>query len=468
MSDEKENVHSAQIAADGSVVEQFGYKQELNRVLTLKDLIIYGMLFMVIVAPAGIFGEVHIASGGMAPFVYLVGLCAMTFTALSYKQMSHRFPIAGSVYTYVSKGINPHIGFITGWLILIDYILIPALLCGFVGIWCNDMIPVIPVPVWVVIFLVVNTAINIRGIKYTAIADWVIFIIEIIAFVMFVIIALRFVLGGGGYGAIVAAPIFDAAKINLPFVATAASIACLSFLGFDGISTLAEETIKPEKTVGNATVLALVLIGAIFILFTYTAALAWGPDISGLDEEIGFFQVTQLIGGDLFRIFFLVVMIIAAGIANMLTAQAAIVRILFGMSRDGMMPKFMSKVHKKFQTPYLTTIFIACFTLVAAMIPVMTIVRFINFGALSSFIVLNFTVIYFFFIKEKNRTGFKNIFFYLICPAIGMFILGFVWTGFDWPTLLVGFSWLAAGIIIGAVKSKGFKEIPDSFKNIGV
>ena len=457
-----------QQGTDRGAVEQFGYKQELSRELSLKDLIVYGMLFMGIIAPASIFGEVHVVSNGMAPFVYLVGLCAIAFTALSYKQMSSRFPIAGSVYSYVQRGINPHVGFCAGWLILIDYILIPALLCGFVGLWCNDLVPMIPVPVWAVLFIVVNSLINIRGIKYTAITDWVIFFIQIVAFLVFAVIGIKFVLGGGGYGAFVPDPIIDPSKIDISFVATACSIACLSFLGFDGISTLAEETKKPEKTVGSATLLSLLCVGAIFIVFTYIAALCWGPDTTGLDEELGFFQIATLVGGDVLRVFYSVVLIVAAGIANMLTSQAAITRILFGMSRDGMMPKFMSKVHPKFKTPYLTTIFIACFTCAAAMIPVMTIVRFVNFGALTSFIVLNFTVIWFFFIKEKQRAGIKNLLLYLICPAIGIFILGFVWSGFDSPTLIVGFSWLAVGIVVGAIKSKGYKEVPEAFRKMEV
>ena len=143
MSDEKVKAGNGE-KPNGVTAETFGYKQELKRVLKMPDLIVYGLLFIIVTAPMGVFGEVHVLSHGMTPIVYVVGLVAMVFTALSYMQMSNRFPIAGSVYSYVQRGINPHVGFFVGWLIMIDYILIPTLNYGFVGAWCSDLIPAIP------------------------------------------------------------------------------------------------------------------------------------------------------------------------------------------------------------------------------------------------------------------------------------------------------------------------------------
>ncbi|MDR1426175.1 MAG: APC family permease [Bifidobacteriaceae bacterium] len=455
-----------------TALQQFGYEQQLKRELTLKDLIVYGLLFMVIVAPFGIFGEVHIASDGMVPFVYLVGLIAMLFTAMSYAQMSRKFPIAGSVYAYVQRGINPHVGFFAGWLILIDYILIPALLYGFAGIWCHDLVPQIPIFAWIVLFVIVNTSITLRGIRFTAVVDWVFFALEVAAVIVFVVVALKYILGPGAQTTQLSSPlspIFDASKINLSFIAAAASIACLSFLGFDGISTLAEETKNPEKTVGKATFLSLLFIGLIFIGSTWVAELAWGgkAPTEGF-VETGFFQVVEEVGGQGLRLFIYLVVIIATAIPNAVAAQSAITRILFAMSRDKLMPAFMSKVHKKYSTPHLAILFIGAFTLVAALIPAMQLVRFINFGGLSSFIVLNFTVFWYFFVKLKQRKTFTDWLKYLVCPWLGVLILGYVWSGFEPLTLIVGFSWLAVGVAIGAIRSKGFRETPEAFKNIQV
>ena len=164
----------------GDNIEQFGYKQELRRGLTLKDVILYGVLFMVIIAPQSIYGEIQQASGGMTPLVYIVGFVAISFTAMGYMHMSKRFPIAGSVYSYVQRGINPHIGFVAGWLILLDYIFVPSLLLVMVANWGVALIPGSPWYVWVLAFVAFNTFVNIRGITMQKGVDWVIFIVEIL------------------------------------------------------------------------------------------------------------------------------------------------------------------------------------------------------------------------------------------------------------------------------------------------
>lgn len=122
-------------------IEQFGYKQELRRGMGLWDVVMYGVLFMVIIAPQSIFGSIQLNSHGMTPLVYIIGFVAIMFTAMSYMRMSGRFPIAGSVYSYVQRGINPHVGFIAGWLILLDYILVPSLLIVMVMNWGTALIP---------------------------------------------------------------------------------------------------------------------------------------------------------------------------------------------------------------------------------------------------------------------------------------------------------------------------------------
>ena len=91
-------------------VERFGYQQELRRSLSFGDLLVYGLIFMVPIAPFGIFGSVYSGSGGMIALAYLVGMVAMMFTANSYAQMSRAFPMAGSVYTYAGRGISPPVG----------------------------------------------------------------------------------------------------------------------------------------------------------------------------------------------------------------------------------------------------------------------------------------------------------------------------------------------------------------------
>ena len=422
--------------ASGENIEQFGYKQELRRGMGLWDVVLYGVLFMVIIAPQSIFGTIQQNSHGMTPLVYIIGFVAILFTAMSYMRMSKRFPIAGSVYSYVQRGINPHVGFMAGWLILLDYVLVPSLLIVMVMNWGVALVPGSPAWLWAVAFIAFNTFVNIRGIQMSRGVDWVIFIVEIVAVVAFIALGTNFVLGGGGAGGFVLDPIYQPGQVDAHFVAAGISIAALSFLGFDGMSTLAEETHEPEKNIGK-----------------------------------GIIDSVYLVGGPVFYKIMLLVNIVAVGIANIINAQMASSRLLYSMGRDGVIPRVFGKVHPKFQTPWFASIFLGAITLCLAL-PLQdymgTLAGFVNFGALSSFILLNFAVFWFFFVKEKKRASFKDILMYLICPFIGIAILGYVFTGFEWATYAVGVTWLVIGLIIGAVKSKGYKEVPEAFKNLEV
>lgn len=452
----------------GENIEQFGYKQELRRGMTLKDVVLYGVLFMVIIAPQSIYGEIQIASGGMTPLVYIVGFVAISFTAMSYMRMSKRFPIAGSVYSYVQRGINPHVGFVAGWLILLDYVFVPALLLVMVANWGVALIPGSPWYLWVVVFVIFNTFVNIRGVQMTKGVDWIIFVVEIVALIAFIAIGTNFVLGGGGAGALTLDPIYQPGKVDLAFIATACSIACLSFLGFDGMSTLAEETVRPEKTIGKGIIIALCIMVVVFVAQTYVAALIQ-PDITKIDPEMAFFDGALLAGGPLLQKALLMVNIVAVGIANIMNAQMASSRLLYSMGRDGVIPRIFGKVHPKYKTPWVASLVLGCVSLILPLFLGMAeLTRLVNFGALSSFILLNFAVFLFFFVKEKKRSTFGNVVKYFICPWLGIGILVYVFTGFDQMTYAVGIAWLVIGLVVGAVKSKGYKEVPEAFKHLDV
>lgn len=452
----------------GDNIEKFGYKQELRRGMTLRDVVLYGVLFMVIIAPQSIYGEIQQASGGMTPLVYIVGFIAISFTAMGYMRMSKRFPIAGSVYSYVQRGINPHVGFVAGWLILLDYVFVPSLLLVMVANWGVALVPESPWYLWVVVFVIFNTFVNIRGISMTKGVDWVIFVVEILAVIAFIAIGTNFVLGGGGAGQLTMDPIYQPGKVDLHFIATACSIACLSFLGFDGMSTLAEETVKPEKTIGKGIIIALCIMVVVFVAQTYVAALIQ-PDWQNIDPEMGFFDAALLAGGPVLQKALLVVNIVAVGIANIMNAQTASSRLLYSMGRDGVIPRVFGKVHPKFQTPWVASIALGCVSLILPLfLDMATLTRFVNFGALSSFVLLNFAVFLFFFVREKQNKSFGDIVKYLVCPWCGILILAYVFTGFDVPTYIVGIVWLVIGLVIGAVKSKGYKEVPEAFKHLEV
>ncbi|MEE0706456.1 MAG: APC family permease [Adlercreutzia sp.] len=462
---------SSSLSADSKSLEKFGYKQELRRGLGLWDVVLYGVLFMVIIAPHSIWGLVQQDSLGMSTLVYIVGFVAIFFTALSYVRMSNRFPIAGSVYSYVQRGINPHVGFISGWLILLDYCITPALLYVMVANWGTMLVPGSPWYLWVIVFVIFNTFVNIRGISMTRGIDLIIFIVEILAVIAFIALGTNFILGGGGAGEFNADPLWQPGKVDAHFLAAGISIAALNFLGFDGISTLAEETNRPEKNIGRGILIALGIIIVCFVAQTYIASLvqpdwqSWSPE----HAENAWFYGCQLVGGDLFMNLMLIINIVAIGIANIMNAQLAASRLLYSMGRDKVIPAVFGKVHPKYQTPWVGAIFIGAVALVLSLILTMAdLATLVNFGALASFIMLNFAVFWFFFVREKKRRTVGDWVKYVVCPWLGIIILGYVFTGFDIMTYALGVSWFVIGFIICAVKSKGFKEVPEAFKNLDV
>ncbi len=437
----------------------------------LWDVVLYGVLFMVIIAPHSIWGLVQQDALGMSTLVYIVGFIAIFFTALSYVRMSNKFPIAGSVYSYVQRGINPHVGFISGWLILLDYCITPALLYVMVANWGTMLVPNSPWYLWVIVFVVFNTFVNIRGISMTRGIDFIIFAVEILAVIAFIALGCNFIMGGGGAGEFNADPLWQPGKVDAHFLAAGISIAALNFLGFDGISTLAEETNEPQKNIGRGILIALGLIIVCFVAQTYIASLvqpdwqSWSPE----HAENAWFYGCEMIGGELFRNIMLIINIVAIGIANIMNAQLAASRLLYSMGRDKVIPSIFGKVHPKYQTPWVGALFIGAVALVLSLVLTMAdLATLVNFGALASFIMLNFAVFWYFFIKEKKRYSFGNIVKYLICPWLGILILGYVFTGFDVMTYALGVTWFIIGFIICAVKSKGFKEVPDAFKNLDV
>src|SRR3954452_14539934 len=253
-------------------IERYGYTQELHRSLTFGDLLVYGLVFMVPIAPFGIFGSVFQGSGGMVALAYAIGMVAMMFTALSYAEMSRAFPMAGSVYSYAGRGIAAPVGFLSGWMILLDYVLVPGLLYLIASIAMNSLVPGVPVWLWLIGFVVLNTVVNYMGIEMTARVNKVMLAAELVVLAIFLVIGIVALTQGKGRG-FDFGPLYDSGTFSWSLVFGAVSIAVLSFLGFDGISTLAEENKESAEAIGRAMVAALLAGGGLFIVQTWDATL---------------------------------------------------------------------------------------------------------------------------------------------------------------------------------------------------
>ena len=437
-------------------LENLGYRQELRRALSVRDLVVYGMVFMVPIAPFGVFGFVFKDSKGMVALAYLVGLVGMFFTAMSYASMSRAFPVAGSLYSYVGRGLQDAAGFLAGWLILLDYILVPALLYIFSIVALRPLFPAVPDLVWLVLFVGFNAVVNLVGIRLTARVNFCMLGFEILTLAIFIVAGLLALHRGLGAGALTLSPIYDPAVFSWATVVGATSIAVLSFLGFDGISTLAEESVGGRDAVARATIAALLLVGVLFIVQTWIAAdLARGMQFSS--PETAFYEIAGRAGGTPLRLLVIGANILATGIANALAAQAAVSRILYAMARDGKLPAALARVHPRYQTPYVSTLIVAGISVGIGLLfarRVDDLTRIVNFGALSGFLLLHVAVINHFVIRGGSRAWFSH----LVSPLAGFAVIGFVLYEMDNAAKIMGAAWIAAGIVYLAVVTRWLKK----------
>ena len=324
----------------------------LRRVLSRKDLVLYGLVILTPTAPYPVYGLVQQLSLGHAALAYLVAMIAMLFTAASYGKMSGAFPSAGSTYTYAQKALNGHVGFLGGWAMILDYLLIPLLSIIYAALTAQRLLPQVPYPVWAVLFTVVLTLINIPGIRMTARAGSVMMTIMTVFAIVFVILAARYVVHQNGWhGLIQQAALYRPDTFSLRALMLGAGVAAISYIGFDAISTLAEDTVAPERDIGFATLLVCVIQTAICVLTVYLAALVW-PDFKSYPEaETVILDIGSRIGG---RWVFgsLTVVLMVAGLASALTGQAGASRLLYGMGRDGVLPRrIFGYISPRFATP---------------------------------------------------------------------------------------------------------------------
>jgi len=422
----------------------------LRRSLSLGDLLVYGLVFIVPIAPFVIFGVVFNASKGMVPLTYLIGLVAMVFTALSYREMSASFPVAGSVYAYVGRGLHPAAGFLAGWAILLDYLLIPSL-CYVAGAAAmHSVLPQVPQSLWIVAFIAFNTTINLLGIETTARASMIFLVGELVVLGAFVVLGVIAVSRGvnGAHWSVV--PFYNPEVFQPGLIFSALSVAVLSFLGFDAISTLAEETKGGARVVGRATMYALCLAAALFIVQTYIAALLVPGQTAFAGEAAtndAFYNLSGVVGGGTFKLVVALSAALAAAIANALVAQAATARLLYAMARDGQLPRFLAHIHPVRRVPERAVLFVSGVSLLLGLFFVGQIgllSSLVNFGALFSFLMLHVAVVVHFVLRRRVRT----FALHLVSPVIGFVIIAFVLANSDVHAKLGGTAWLAIGVVI--------------------
>ncbi len=428
---------------------------EFKRVLTLRDLVIFGLAFVGPTAPYSMFGIASVKSAGHLPLVYLIAMVAMSFTAISYGRMAAAFPAAGSTYVYASKALHPAAGFLAGWAMTIDYILIPMLSVIFVGLTANKVWPEVPYAVWVVITAAVITVINLRGILMASRANYLMNAIMIASLVWFILLAIRALWSGVGEGQLFSPkPFFNPQTFSFSAVMGATSLAVLSFIGFDGVSTLAEDAKNPQRDIGRATVLVCFVAGGLFVFQSYLAQMVW-PDYTQFSPvETAFMDVGKLVGGNsLF--YFLSFVLVVAGFASAITGQASASRLLYGMGRDRLLPhRIFAYVHPRLGTPVYSVLLMGILHLIGALLLKYTeAAELVNFGAFIGFMAVNLCVIRHYWLGNRERRLAD-----LLLPALGFVVCLYIWLHLSGLALMMGALWMAIGVIYLVWLTRGFKH----------
>lgn len=443
------------------------HASSLKRVLTRWDLVLYGLVILTPTAPYPIYGIVQQLSGGHAALAYLVAMVAMLFTAGSYGKMSGAFPTSGSTYTYARRSLNEYVGFLAGWAMILDYILIPLVSIIYAALTAQRLVPGVPYAVWAVTFSVTLTLVNIPGIRVTARAGEVMMAIMSVCAILFIYLAARYIVGlHGAAGLFTSVALIHPQTFALRPLMLGAGVAALSYIGFDAISTLAEDTIKPERDIAFATVLVCVLQTAICFVTVYLAAIVW-PDYRTYPEtETVILDIGRRIGGA-WMFGALTFVLLVAGLASALTAQAGASRLLYGMGRDGVLSRrIFAYIHPKFSTPTRSIYLMGALSLVATLLLHFQIaVELLNFGAFAGFVLVNLSVIRHYFIRERRRRGI-DLFTNLIFPFLGASVCAYLWMSLSNNAKIAGFLWLGAGTIYLAILTRGFRVAPKELSSL--
>ncbi len=428
------------------------HEGHLKRALGLPSLVLFGLVYMVPLTVFTTYGIVTETTGGRLPLAYVVTLITMVFTALSYARMSAAIPVAGSAYTYTQRTFGAPAGFLAGWSLLLDYLFLPMLNYLVIGLYLNAALPALPAWVIVVVSIGIVTVLNIVGIVSVARANFLIIAIQAIFIVVFVALAIA---KTTGYGMVdLLAPFTgDGSAGGFSPILAGAAILCLSFLGFDAVSTLSEEARDARRTVPQAIMIATVVSGIIFILLSYVSQLVF-PSNKFAAVDTGSTDVMVAAGGAFVNTFFTAAYV-AGALGSALTSQASVARILFAMGRDGILPrKVFGHVSAKFSTPVYAILTVSAISLLAIWIDLAILASVVSFGALVAFSVVNLSVIKHYFIDMRER----NVLLNLIAPAIGFLLTAWLWTSLSGTALTIGLIWLAIGFMWLLVVTRGFRR----------
>ncbi|MBS1805879.1 MAG: APC family permease [Acidobacteria bacterium] len=435
----------------------------LNRTLKLWNLIIIGMVVIQPTAPMGIYGVINNKAHGHVVTTILIAMIAMLFTAISYGRMARAYPSAGSAYTYVGQEIHSFFGYVVGWAMVMDYLLNPLICTAFCAKAAMNIFPSISYYVWILIFAGLFTGANLRGIKSSARMNEYLCAGMVIVVLLFLGAVVRAVWGayhGPGY---FTEPFYQPATFQASSLFAGTSVAVLTYIGFDAVSTLSEEVENPRRNILLATVAVCLITGILSGLEVYGAQLIWGSKQFPADQvESAFALLSRVAGGAmLFHVINFTLLVANAG--SGMGSQLAAGRLLFGMGRSGALPpSFFGAVDVRSRVPRNNILLVGCIACAGAAGLQLAAGKLgggayeigaeaLNFGAFIAFIGVNAAALGHHLRREaRSLSG-------IAIPLLGILICAFIWIHLSRPALILGSIWTAFGIAYGAIRTRGFK-----------
>jgi putrescine importer len=382
-------------------------------------------------------------------------MVAMLFTAVSYGKMARAYPSAGSAYTYVGQEIRPSLGYVTGWAMVMDYILNPLICTIICSKLTQNILPFMPYWALAIGFAAAFTWLNLRGVKTSARINDVLAAGMSIVVVIFFVFVIRFIWGLHQYGpGFFTQPFYNPATFSFGGVFRGTSIAVLTYIGFDAISTFSEEVENPRRNIMLATVLVCLITGVLASLEVYAAQLVWGSAPFAADKVESAFPLVARQAGGWFLFQLINFTILIANVGSGLGSQLGAARLLYGMGRsDGIPKKFFGALDPKNHIPRNNVIFVGAIALVGAfLITYDQGAELLNFGALLAFMGVNAAAFVRYFLRAEKKNAFD-----FFSPLLGFLICLFIWRNLSSKAMLLGAVWMAVGIAYGAVKTKGFQ-----------
>lgn len=439
----------------------------LKRVLSLWDLIFYGIVLIQPIAPVPLYGVAQKLSDGHFLTTIVIALFAMLITAVSYGRMAALYPTAGSAYTYVGRGLNPHLGFLAGWAMFLDYLLQPLINTVWISTALHERyVPAVPFAVWAAIIAGIITVLNLAGVRSSARANKVLLALMSVVVVFFVVLAIRFLYGGQGWSGLFSLqPFYDPKTFNSHRIWTATSFAALTYIGFDGVTTLAEDVENPKRNVLLAVVLTCVFAGACSGFEAYLGARVWPDWRSFPNLETAFMDICSRVGGTVLFNAMAVILIVAA-FGSALTGTLGAARLLFGMGRDGVLPRRVFGYLKPgSSTPTYNIVLIGLLAYGGAVAlnyigsAYQHAGELLNFGAFLAFMGVNFATFWQFSVVAKE--GYKrHLLKDAVLPLFGFAFCALIWWNLNPIAKWAGGIWFVIGVVYVGAKTKGFRTAP--------